>query len=73
MDAPTFALDPQEQQDIINAFWRVKNPNDPAECAKRPLRVIDPQDGTHCLVPKSAAKAGVAGKVQNPELWPANR
>ena len=73
MDAPTFAFDAQMQQDVINSFWRVKNPSDPVECAKRPLRVIDPQDGTHCLVPKSAAKSGQPGKVQNPELWPANR
>ena len=69
MDAPTFALDSQAQQDIINAFWRLQNPGDPAECAKRPVRAIDPQDGTHCLAQDGSPK----NKVQSPELSPANR
>ena len=63
MEAPTFAFDAQDQQDIINAFWRVKDPSNPMECAKRPTRAVDRPDGTHCL----------ANKVQNPPLAPANR
>jgi hypothetical protein len=71
MDAPTFGFDEQDQQDIINAFWRVENPADPKDCAKRPVRAIDPQDGTHCLANARKAKAGF--KVQNPLQTPADR
>ncbi|MCA2959882.1 MAG: hypothetical protein IOD12_06480 [Silvanigrellales bacterium] len=53
MDAPTFGLNNDDQQAVINAFWRVKNPADKDECtAKRPRRAIDPADGTHCLADK---------------------
>ena len=61
MDAPTFGLNNDDQQAVINAFWRVKNPADKDECiAKRPRRAIDPVDGTHCL----------ADKVYSPEMAP---
>jgi len=41
MEAPTFAFDEKDQQDLINAFYRVKKPSDPADCAKRTRRAID--------------------------------
>ncbi|MCA2959908.1 MAG: hypothetical protein IOD12_06610 [Silvanigrellales bacterium] len=57
MDAPTFGFSDQDQQDVINAFWRVRNPADKAECnEKRPRRVIDAVDGTHCLAAKTYTK-----------------
>jgi hypothetical protein len=71
MDAPTFAFDDQDQQDVINAFWRVTNPSDPKDCAKRPLRALDPRDGTHCLPNARVAEAGK--KVQRPLQLPAGR
>jgi hypothetical protein len=74
MDAPTFAFDDKDQQDIINAFWRVTQP-DPSkpnsDCAKRPRRAIDPNDGSHCMPNADAATAGF--KVQEPLQHPANR
>jgi len=60
MDAPTFALSDEAQQQVINAFWRVGDPNNKAECAKRPRRAIDPSDGTHCL----------PGKTYDPPMEP---
>lgn len=54
MDAPTFGFSMEDQQDVINAFWRVKNPADPQECLeKRPRRAIDPTDGSHCKYEKT--------------------
>jgi len=41
MEAPTFAFTEKDQQDIINAFYRVTKPSDPADCSKRPRRAID--------------------------------
>jgi hypothetical protein len=77
MDAPTFAFDSRSQQDVINATWRVTGLSEAcrqdgskcsaaekAECnSKRPVRAIDPTDGTHCS----------ANKQHNPPLEPAGR
>jgi|GEM_PF-2812539 len=41
MEAPTFAFDEKDQQDLINAFYRVTKPTDPGDCAKRSRRAID--------------------------------
>jgi len=41
MEAPTFAFDEKDQQDLINAFYRVTKPTDPSDCAKRSRRAID--------------------------------
>lgn len=52
--AQTNAFDHAQEQAVINAFYRIENPADRAECrAKRPLRLEDPSDGTHCLVNKT--------------------
>jgi hypothetical protein len=53
MDSQTFAFNFAQQQEVINAFYRVKDPNNELEClAKRPLRSNDPTDGSHCRVDK---------------------
>jgi len=41
MEAPTYAFDEKDQQDLINAFYRVTKPADPSDCAKRARRAID--------------------------------
>jgi hypothetical protein len=47
-------FDNADQQTVINAFYRVKDPIKKAEClAKRPRRYQDPVDGTHCLSTKT--------------------
>ena len=79
LEAPSFAFNDEQQQQVINAFWRVKDPSDPDECAKRPARQIDPQDGTHCLPnalgtdqkPINEKRPGF--KLQNPLQEPADR
>jgi len=49
-----FAFSIQDQQDIINEFYGVTNPNDPNECRqKRPPTASDPFDGSHCRADKS--------------------
>ena len=67
MESPTFAFDEKDQQDIVNHFWRVSQP-DPSlpnsDCYKRPVRTIDPKDGTHCLPNAQEPKRG--HKVQDP-------
>jgi peptidoglycan hydrolase-like protein with peptidoglycan-binding domain len=52
--AQTNGFDHAQEQAVINAFYGIKNPADRTECrAKRPLRLEDPTDGTHCLVNKT--------------------
>lgn len=52
--AQTNGFDHEQEQAVINAFYGIRNPADRAEClAKRPLRIEDPIDGTHCLVNKT--------------------
>ena len=63
MFSQTFAYNMEQQQDVINRFYRVelKNPaygpgdrDDIRECQKkRPVRYIDPSDGTHCSSKKT--------------------
>ena len=73
MMASLYAFDEKDQADVINAFWRVKNPADTNECiSKRPTRTNDPTDGTHCL-PVGTGAAGTGTKKMNPELEPAGR
>jgi Putative peptidoglycan binding domain len=56
MFAQTNAFKPEQEQAIINAFYGVTNPADPKECRlKRPRRVEDPTNGTHCLANKTMA------------------
>ena len=53
MMSQTFAFDVEQQQRVINAFYRINKPEDKQECLKkRPRRAIDPSDGTHCLASK---------------------
>lgn len=53
MNSQTFAFDMEQQQAVINKFYRINDPTSPAECnEKRPRRAIDPADGTHCLAKK---------------------
>jgi len=62
MFGQTHAFNHEQEQAIINAFYGVKNPADRRECQlKRPRRTEDPNDGTHCLVNKTMARA-LAGK-----------
>lgn len=52
--AQTNGFDHEQEQAVINAYYGIRNPADRAEClAKRPLRIEDPIDGTHCLVNKT--------------------
>jgi hypothetical protein len=47
------AFDSEDQQKVINAFYRINDPKNKDECSrKRPRRYIDPIDGTHCLPTK---------------------
>jgi hypothetical protein len=49
MNSQTFAFSDEQQQAVINKFYRINDPNDKSECTlKRPRRAIDPIDGTHC-------------------------
>jgi hypothetical protein len=53
MNSQTFAFDMEQQQALINKFYRINDPKDKTECnLKRPRRAIDPGDGTHCLATK---------------------
>ena len=53
MNSQTFAFSMEQQQDLINKFYRINDPTDKGECnLKRPRRAIDPGDGTHCLATK---------------------
>lgn len=53
MNSQTFGFDLEQQQAVINKFYRIDNPADKGECIqKRPRRAIDPGDGTHCLATK---------------------
>jgi peptidoglycan hydrolase-like protein with peptidoglycan-binding domain len=53
-NAQTNAFNHEQEQAVINAFYGIRNPADRTECrAKRPLRLEDPTDGTHCLVNKT--------------------
>jgi hypothetical protein len=54
MHSQTNAFNHEQEQAVINAFYGIRNPADRRECrAKRPLRLEDPTDGTHCLVNKT--------------------
>jgi hypothetical protein len=49
MNSQTFAFSDEQQQAVINKFYRINDANDKSECnLKRPRRAIDPTDGTHC-------------------------
>ena len=53
MNSQTYAFDNEQQQRVLNSFYRVNDPKDKKECLeKRPRRNIDPSDGTHCLTSK---------------------
>jgi len=53
-NAQTNGFNHEQEQAVINAFYGLRNPADSTECrAKRPLRIEDPLDGTHCLVSKT--------------------
>jgi hypothetical protein len=53
MNSQTFAFSDEQQQAVINKFYRINDPSDKGECAlKRPRRAIDPTDGTHCMSKK---------------------
>jgi hypothetical protein len=61
MNSQTFAFDMEQQQALINKFYRIDDPTDKNECnLKRPRRAIDPGDGTHCLPTKIFATAMTA-------------
>jgi len=50
MNSQTFAFNDDQQQAVINKFYRIDDPSDKDECiSKRPRRAIDPTNGTHCL------------------------
>ena len=62
------AFDPQQQQDVLNAFYgQLKppqfgalDPYDRNDCnAYRPRRWHDPRDGTHCLASKNITLHGI--------------
>jgi hypothetical protein len=49
MNSQTFAFNDEQQQDVINKFYRINDANDKSKCnLKRPGRAIDPTGGTHC-------------------------
>ena len=53
-----FAFNIQDQQDIINSFYGVANPNDANECRqKRPRTSSDPYDGSHCRADARRARS----------------
>ena len=50
MFSQVYAFNLEQQNAVINSFYGVQDPNDFNECKqKRPIRAIDPRDGSHCL------------------------
>jgi hypothetical protein len=54
MFSQVYAFNLEQQNTVINSFYGVQDPYDYNECRqKRPIRAIDPRDGSHCLWSKT--------------------